>query len=121
MYLLRCTRSVGDSEAASDVNKLVEQVRKAYHWPSGLEAIGGSTLDQDCAVSKAAYEYGLFLQPHLSPNKDLFDALELGTKCGLPEPQAKVLPPPSFPVPAGVPVFYVDPVLGSDTNAGTII
>ena len=84
-----------------------------------MEAIGGSSLSQDCAVSKAAYEYGLHLQPHLSPNKDLFDALELGTKCGLPEPEAKVIPPPSSPIPAGIPVFFVDPVSGSDTNAGT--
>ena len=102
------------------MSQLVEQLRNEYNWPSGQEAIGGSSLTQDCAVSKAAYEYGLFLQPHLSPNKDLFDALELGTKCGLPEPKAKVLRPPAFAVPTGDPVFYVDPVAGSDTNSGIV-
>ena len=114
-----CARSVAEAVATSDINRLVEQARKEYHWPSGVEAIGGSSLSQDCTVSKAAYEYGLFLQPHLSPNKELFDALELGTKCGLPEPEAKTLPPPSIPIPVSIPVFYVDPNSGSDTNAGT--
>ena len=62
----------------------IAHLRAHYHWPSGLEAIGGADPDQDCNVKKLAYEYSLHLQPERAPLREVFDALELGTKCGLP-------------------------------------
>jgi hypothetical protein len=89
--------------------------------PSGTEAAGRHPPDsqsQDCAVAKAAYAFGLHLQPERSPNRDLFDALELQA-CGVTPPQPIPMPPPSFPLPASGIGIYVDPASGSDTAAGT--
>lgn len=57
--------------------------------PSGTEAAGKPpTPSQDCAVAKAAYAYGLHLQPERAPNRDLFDALELEA-CGETPPDVR--------------------------------
>lgn len=84
--------------------------------PSGTEAAGPPSKTQQCAVAQAAYEFGLHLIPELAPNRDLFDALELG-ECGLTPPPSPTPTVPRFPLPqAGI---FVDPVNGDDSNAGT--
>eukprot|EP00656_Telonema_subtile_P008208 TRINITY_DN13842_c0_g1_i3.p1 TRINITY_DN13842_c0_g1~~TRINITY_DN13842_c0_g1_i3.p1 ORF type:complete len:426 (-),score=74.82 TRINITY_DN13842_c0_g1_i3:52-1329(-) len=93
------------------------RLRQEYHWPSGEEAIGGADPDQTCTVSKLAYQYGLHLQPHRAPFRELFDALELHTKCGLPIPEDGELAAPSRPL--GIEAVHVDAAIGDDLHDGS--
>jgi len=47
----------------ASVEAEINTLREAYKWPSGVEAIHGSTPSQDCQVAQLAYQYGLSLQP----------------------------------------------------------
>lgn len=69
-------------------------------------------------MAQAAYAFGLHLLPELSPNRDLFDALELENCGNTPPPQTKPRTPPSFPLPANA--IYVDPTTGSDSGTGSV-
>lgn len=73
----------------------------------------------DCAIRKAAWEYGKTLHPERGSFKTLFDALQLGA-CDVPEPTAiDAWTPSSEPLPSDQKIFYVDPsnVAGNDKFA----
>lgn len=101
----------------------IDQLREGLAWPSGTEAVGGSTdPDQDCEVAQLAYAFGLQALPELAPNRELFDALELHTKCKQPVPPPSPSgppPPPSFPIPSPGSALYVDATKGDDAGPGT--
>ena len=97
----------------------VEKLRATYRWPSGIEAIGGDpSLEEVCGVSHLGYEYAHSLQPEAAPLLELWDALELTTKCGMVRPPARAPSvAPSFPTSGSA--LYVDFAKGSDSAAGS--
>ena len=101
----------------------IDQLREGLAWPSGTEAVGGTTdSDQDCDVAQLAYAFGLQALPELAPNRELFDALELHTKCKQPVPPPSPSgppPPPSFPIPSPGSALFVDATKGDDAGPGT--
>ena len=80
----------------------------------------------DCGLRSLAYEYALTLMPERAPLGDVYDALRLGSECGLPPPVASatpafgdvgaVLPPP---VTAVLTTVYADPIRGDDGGDGS--
>ena len=75
----------------------------------------------DCNVRKAAYEYGKALIPRRGDFKTLFDALQLGNGCNVPEPKGPVdaWSPTKYPTPKSN-VIYADAAKGSDrTGSGS--
>ena len=85
-------------------------------FPSAAD-LGDIDPEQDCTVKKLAYEYALELQPHLSPLLEVFEALELGTNCGMKTPSQPARKPASFDTPAGA--IFVDYANGADSNVGS--
>ena len=75
----------------------------------------------DCTVRKAALEYAAKVLPWKKDFGDVFDALELGTRCGVvpPTPPAAAHHRPRT-VPPAAHHIYVDGAKGSDTNPGTL-
>ena len=67
-------------------------------------------------MKQFAYEYALSLQPELAPLRDVFDALELGTKCKMSPPAPREAKLPSFAAPADA--LFVDYGKGADSNSG---
>ncbi len=76
---------------------------------------------RDCAVRRFAYKYALHLKPGRAPLRDVFDALELHTLCGDPEPSRDGVHKRAKParMNADMPKWYVDPVSGDDSNSGS--
>ena len=72
--------------------------------------------EQDCAMRRLAYAHALFLQPDKAPLREVFDALNLDTKCEDPAPAPRGVPPPVFPTPKGA--LFVDYTNGSDAAPG---
>ena len=112
-----CTSVGATHQDAEAIKAKVDRLRAEYHWPTGEEAIGGSVPDQDCVVAQLAYEFSLQLQPDKAPLREVFDALELGDKCGKAAPAAVKRTPPSFPLSPGA--LFVDAKHGSDSAKGT--
>eukprot|EP00729_Bicosta_minor_P012267 gene12267-26219_t len=106
-----------ESRTVAETAALVEKLRAEYVWPSGEEAAGGVDEDQFCTVNRLAYSYGKFLKPELGTNVDLFDALELATRCGMTRPAPSTVKIPSYPVPSNA--VFVDPLSGTDSAPGS--
>ena len=84
---------------------------------SKLDAIANTT---DCKGRLLAYEYGLQLIPARAPQMESFEALELGTTCGVTPPKGSPTRPTLvLPTAAASATYYVDYAKGSDAAAGT--
>jgi hypothetical protein len=93
-------------------------------------APGGTGPAMACAAAMLQYELSLRLQPERAPLLDVFDALQLGgqgSACGVTPPPGSrstlVFEPLSaaqLQAQCTVGPFYVDPLAGSDSNAGTL-
>ena len=57
-------------------------------------ALESMTLDpdQDCEMRRLAYAHALSLQPDKAPLREVFDALNLDTKCNEPPPAPESAP-----------------------------
>ena len=81
-------------------------------------ADAGDSPHTVCAVRKLAYQYALSKQPHHSPLRRLFDALQLHALCGVPLPSAAQGRAQSLPLAPESgderSALRVDPVNGDD-------
>lgn len=82
-------------------------------------ALESMTLDpdQDCEMRRLAYAHALSLQPDKAPLREVFDALNLDTKCNEPPPAPVAVPPPFYPTPHRG-VLFVDYEHGHDDAVG---
>lgn len=71
----------------------------------------------ECEIRLLAYQYALTRIPHRAPMLDVFDGLELLTKCQVKRPEPVPHPPPAYDLPKTG--FYVDPVAGHDSGTGS--
>ena len=85
---------------------------------SNSSAIQNTT---DCKARLLMYEYGLTLIPNLSPQREVFDALELQS-CGVTPPGLERDHPMQIDLSGERPAastYFVDHENGADTNKGT--
>jgi hypothetical protein len=73
----------------------------------------------ECAFRTLTYEYALAQQPERAPLLDVFDALELATRCDATRPAPVEHRWPSFSTPSDRPVWIVS-VKGSDDGDGSL-
>jgi hypothetical protein len=102
-------------DAWATLNKTCAAGLCKRHSNTSLEASNTT----DCKTRMLMYEFGLTLIPAMSPQREVFDALELQS-CGVhPPPFARR--PANFRSPAAAPfsTFFVDFARGSDSNAGS--
>ena len=85
------------------------------------------TASTDCRAFMLQYELSLRLMPERLPLRDVFDALNLNSKCGVAPPAApastaffKPLTPAEVAQTCTAGAFYVNASGGSDSAAGTI-
>ena len=79
----------------------------------------------DCGMRKLAYDYSLTLLPERAPLTSVFDALRLGSECGLPPPSdaaaaAAVVNGGVFIPTNAAATYYADPVRGDDSGSGSM-
>lgn len=83
----------------------------------------------ECRAFMLQYEFSLRLMPERVPLRDVFDSLNLNTKCGITPPTApastayfKPLTPSEITATCTAPgsPYYVDATGGSDSNSGTM-
>jgi hypothetical protein len=93
-------------------------------WAQAAAADGNKSTN--CRAWMLQYEHGLRLMPERAPLRDVFDALQLGVRCGVSPPTAPAStsyfkPLTSAEISAACPTtaFYVDPAAGNDGGAGT--
>ncbi len=78
----------------------------------------GVPASSDCAIRKAAWDYGRKLLPERGEFRTLFDALQLGA-CGVAVPSTQdVWSPSTEPLPKGQPVLVVAPA-GAGSGDGS--
>ena len=85
----------------------------------------GDGSETEYLFRKLVYSTSLKRTPERAPLLSVFDALELSSLCGVERPALpKRKPAGDFPrtfrIPSSNTVFYVDPVKGSDSAAGTL-
>jgi hypothetical protein len=108
------------SGAAPDLSALWHSVHRAcekgrcHRHSNSSEHVKNTT---DCKARLLMYEYGLRLIPRLSPQREVFDALEL-ENCGLSPPSAR-RPAWDLEVADAGCSFYVDFASGSDEDPGS--
>jgi hypothetical protein len=93
-------------------------------WAQVASADGNKSTD--CRAWLLQYEHALRLMPERAPLRDVFDALQLGARCGVVPPTAPAStsyfkPLAAAEISAACPTaaYYVDPAAGDDGSAGT--
>ena len=105
----------------SELNAHCDAGRCSLHTGSErkLEALTNTT---DCKGRMLAYEYALKRIPARAPQRDVFDALELFTTCGVTPPSDAPAAPVAVLLPTHATVettFYVSSSTGNDAQPGT--
>jgi len=92
-------------------------------WTYLAVTLGSPTVgpQTECEFRKLTYEYSLKIMPSRAPLLEVFDGLELKTRCGVPRPKdPKDRKWPKYPLPTKTFALFVDPEKGSNTNIGSI-
>ena len=95
-------------------------------WAQAAATDASNNDDTICRATMLQWEFSLRLQPENAPLRDVFDALRLNADCGVSVPPGSTAGDVRIPrgtanvTTCDVGPFYVDPVNGNDSAAGTL-